>query len=44
VLSKKDIDERKPTNSSVMPEGLFDALKPDELRDLLKYLMSKDGK
>jgi putative membrane-bound dehydrogenase-like protein len=44
VLSKKDIDERKPTNNSVMPEGQFDALKPDELRDLLKYLMSKDGK
>ncbi len=44
VLSKKDIDERKGTNNSVMPEGLFDALKPDELRDLLKYLMSKDGK
>jgi putative heme-binding domain-containing protein len=44
VLSKKDIDERKGTNNSVMPEGLFDALKPDELRDLMKYLMSKDGK
>ncbi len=44
VLSKKDIDERKPTNNSVMPEGLFDALKPDELRDLMKYLTSKDGK
>jgi putative membrane-bound dehydrogenase-like protein len=44
VLSKQDIDERKGTNNSVMPEGLFDALKPDELRDLLKYLMSKDGK
>jgi putative membrane-bound dehydrogenase-like protein len=44
VLSKADIDERKPTNNSVMPEGLFDALKPDELRDLMKYLTSKDGK
>ncbi|MCU0703264.1 MAG: c-type cytochrome [Fimbriiglobus sp.] len=44
VLSKADIDERKGTNNSVMPEGLFDALKPDELRDLLKYLMSKDGR
>jgi putative heme-binding domain-containing protein len=44
VLSKKDIDERKPTNNSVMPEGLFDPLKTDELRDLMKYLTSKDGK
>ena len=44
VIAVKDIDERKPTNNSVMPEGLLDALKPDELRDLVKYLMSKDGK
>lgn len=44
VIAKKDIDERKGTNNSVMPEGLFDALKPDELRDLMKYLTSKDGK
>jgi putative membrane-bound dehydrogenase-like protein len=44
VIAKADIDERKPTNNSVMPEGLFDALKPDELRDLMKYLTSKDGK
>lgn len=41
VIPTKDIDERKPTNNSVMPEGLFDALKPDEVRDLVKYLMSK---
>ena len=41
VIPVADIDERKPTNNSVMPEGLFDALKPDEVRDLVKYLMSK---
>ncbi len=41
VIPVKDIDERKPTNNSVMPEGLFDALKPEEVRDLVKYLMSK---
>jgi putative membrane-bound dehydrogenase-like protein len=41
VFPVTEIDERKPTNSSVMPEGLFDALKPEEVRDLVKYLMSK---
>jgi putative membrane-bound dehydrogenase-like protein len=41
VIPVADIDERKPTNNSVMPEGLFDLLKQDEVRDLVKYLMSK---
>jgi putative membrane-bound dehydrogenase-like protein len=41
VIPTADIDERKPTNNSVMPEGLFDALKPEEVRDLVKYLMGK---
>ena len=44
VIPVKEIDERKGTNHSVMPEGLFDALKPEELRDLVKYLTSKDGR
>ena len=41
VISVKDIDERKSTNLSIMPEGLFDAMKRDEVRDLVKYLQSK---
>ena len=40
MIAVKEIDERKATNNSVMPEGLFDNLKPDEVRDLVKYLMS----
>jgi len=42
VISKKDIEERKPTQLSVMPEGLFDAMKPDDVRDLVAFLMSKE--
>ena len=41
VLPVKDIETRKPTQNSVMPEGMFDALKPEEVRDLVAYLMGK---
>ncbi len=36
-----DIETRKPTPNSVMPEGLLDTLKPDEIRDLIAYLQKK---
>jgi len=39
VIPTADIDQKKPTQLSVMPEGLLDALKPDEVLDLVKYLM-----
>jgi len=42
VIPVADIDKRKPTQNSVMPEGMFDALKPDEVRDLMAYLMGKE--
>jgi hypothetical protein len=42
VISKKDIEDRKPTQLSIMPEGLFDTLKPEEVRDLVAFLMSKE--
>ncbi len=35
-----DIDRRRPTALSIMPDGLFDALKDDEVRDLVAYLAS----
>ncbi len=41
VIPVSDIEKRKPTQNSVMPEGLFDALKPDEVRDLMAYLMGQ---
>lgn len=40
VFPKGDIEGRKPTSQSIMPEGLFDALKPEEVRDLAAYLRS----
>ena len=42
VLPVGDIAARKPTNLSIMPEGLFDAMKPDEVRDLVAYLRAKE--
>jgi putative membrane-bound dehydrogenase-like protein len=40
VLPAADIESRKQTNQSIMPEGQFDVLKPDEVRDLIAYLIS----
>lgn len=40
VLPAGDIESRKPTGQSLMPEGLFDNLKPEEVRDLVAYLAS----
>lgn len=37
-----DIVTRKQTAVSIMPEGLFDAMKPDEVRDLVAYLRAKE--
>jgi putative membrane-bound dehydrogenase-like protein len=42
VIVVKDIEKRKPTQNSVMPEGLFDAMKPEEVRDLVAYLMGRE--
>ncbi len=38
VIPKGDIEKRQPTKQSIMPDGLLDALKPDEVRDLIAYL------
>ncbi|HEX5103042.1 MAG TPA: PVC-type heme-binding CxxCH protein, partial [Pirellulaceae bacterium] len=34
-----DIDQRKPSSQSIMPEGLVDNLTPQELRDLIAFLL-----
>ncbi len=36
-----DIDQRKPSEKSIMPDSLADNLTPQELRDLLAFLMKK---
>jgi putative heme-binding domain-containing protein len=38
VLGKSSIAKREVSPVSMMPEGLFDSLSPDELRDLVAYL------
>jgi putative membrane-bound dehydrogenase-like protein len=44
VIPTADIEGRKPTNNSVMPEGLLDPLSDAELRDLFAYLMAKGAR
>ena len=39
MLDRGDIEGRKPTTDSLMPEGLLDPLSPEEVRDLFAYLM-----
>lgn len=41
-LSRNEIAEMKNTKMSAMPEGLLQGLKPDQIRDLVAYLQSKE--
>jgi putative heme-binding domain-containing protein len=38
VIRKADVDKRKISQLSLMPEGLHAALKPEEFSDLVSYL------
>lgn len=40
TLMKNEIDEQKLTTLSPMPDGILQPLQPDQIRDLLAYLMS----
>jgi putative membrane-bound dehydrogenase-like protein len=40
VVPKAEIEERKLSEQSLMPERLLDSLRPDEVRDLVAYLAS----
>jgi putative membrane-bound dehydrogenase-like protein len=40
TLMRNDIDEIKLTTLSPMPEGILQPLKPEQVRDLIAYLMS----
>ncbi|MFO1019286.1 MAG: c-type cytochrome [Planctomycetales bacterium] len=42
-LNRDDIEEMKKTELSLMPEGLLDAFKEQEIRDLMGYLMYTSG-
>ena len=40
-VSRKDIESIETSKVSMMPEGLLSSLKPDEIQDLLAYLLSR---
>jgi putative heme-binding domain-containing protein len=42
VVPVGDIAARKQTNLSIMPDGLFDSMKAEEVRDLVAYLRVKE--
>jgi putative heme-binding domain-containing protein len=42
TIPAADIVTRKQTPVSIMPEGMFEQMKPDEVRDLVAYLRAKE--
>lgn len=40
-VSRKDIESIETSKLSMMPEGLLNSLKPDEIEDLVAYLLSR---
>ena len=40
VIGKDDIEQRRLSDLSLMPEGQLDRMKPEEVRDLIAYLAS----
>ena len=42
VIAKEDIDFRKISRQSMMPDGQLDAMKPQEVIDLVKYLRTTE--
>jgi putative heme-binding domain-containing protein len=43
-IAKKQITERKQSESSLMPENFGDLLSPDDFNNLMAFLLSKAGK
>ena len=42
-VNRNEIEEQKPSPVSMMPEGLLNTLKNDEVLDLVAYLLSPRG-
>ena len=42
TIAKEDIEESKTTGQSLMPDGLLQPLSPEQIRDLLAYLMTTE--
>lgn len=43
LIDKNDIEERREVTTSIMPSGLLDNLSPNEIRDLIAYLLNGEG-
>jgi hypothetical protein len=41
TLLKADVEEREPSKLSLMPDGVLQTLPPEQIRNLVKYLMSE---
>jgi putative heme-binding domain-containing protein len=42
ILDRRTIEAMKPTNLSLMPDGLLQKMSKEQVRDLISYLMSTD--
>ncbi len=42
TIAKNEIEESKTTGQSLMPDGLLQPLSPEQIRDLLAYLMTTE--
>jgi len=42
VIAKADIEARKISDKSIMPDGQLDQMKPQEVIDLIKYLRTRE--
>lgn len=42
TIAREDIEESKPTGQSLMPDGILQPFTPEQVRDLLSYLMTTE--
>lgn len=42
VIAKEDVEDKKTSDKSIMPDGQFDQMKPQEVIDLIKYLQTTE--
>jgi putative heme-binding domain-containing protein len=42
VIDNDDIERLRESNLSLMPEGQFEVLSPEQVRDLIGYLMASE--
>ncbi|MEK6236768.1 MAG: hypothetical protein N2C14_18840, partial [Planctomycetales bacterium] len=41
ILPTEDVEQMKESKTSMMPEGQFDKMSMEEIRDLISYLATK---